>query len=310
VTGTSLSRLAVVWGLLAITGCAASPGDPVMDDGGRRPRANALSDRHVARLRRQFVGRVFVLRTDWCEGCAIREEGVYPPGGGPGVRYLGAVPPVAFPAGTAGRIVGMDAAGRFQIAFLAETDSGRPLAIPIVIPRFRLSITDDLFSVEFVERNLTRRALRFVETAPGQLPADSARQAPRTAGPAPVPSPSPVATAPTSSPRSTVLALDVSAEPTRVQQGEAVSLVLSYALSGGGSGVLIRVREERTLLFGGAILMNYPVRAHQDRAPGTFRTRSRQLIPVGAQAGTYTYRGEVCVGDDCISRSTTFEVTP
>lgn len=109
--------------------------------------------------------------------------------------------------------------------------------------------------------------------------------------------------------RPTVLDFWVEPEPDSVRRGETVELVLSYSVVAPAGGP-VTVSEERTLSFAGAPLPGYPNRSERPRAAGPVQTALPQRIPLGASSGTYTLRGEVCVGGDCVSRRTTFEVTP
>jgi hypothetical protein len=86
-------------------------------------------------------------------------------------------------------------------------------------------------------------------------------------------------------------------------------LQLDFQLSGAGSQP-VSVSEERTLYFNGRVLPSYPKKSEVQRASGDYKTATEQVIPKGAEAGDYEFKGEVCVLRGCISRKTTFSVLP
>ncbi|MBN2370741.1 MAG: sel1 repeat family protein [Vicinamibacteria bacterium] len=105
----------------------------------------------------------------------------------------------------------------------------------------------------------------------------------------------------------TVLSLQVTAEPATVRVGEVVELRLSYAVQA-GPGESVPVRQIWTLSFARQALPNFPVEREVARASGSFDASFSQTIPAVAAPGRYDVRGEVCVGGDCISRGTSFDV--
>ncbi len=119
----------------------------------------------------------------------------------------------------------------------------------------------------------------------------------------PLPLPSPVAAAG----RPTLLALEATTSPATLRIGQTVELHLEYEV-GGPPAAPTMVRETRTLSFAGAVLPGYPASQETLREPGVHATSLPQSIPAGAATGTYEYRGEVCLGADCISRTVTLEV--
>lgn len=102
-------------------------------------------------------------------------------------------------------------------------------------------------------------------------------------------------------------ALDVEATPGQVTVGDTVFLVLAFTVTPVEASA-VEVSEQRTLSFGGTVLPSFPVNHSEARTSGTHTSRYRQPIPSGAPAGTYTFKGEVCAGSDCVSRLVTFEV--
>jgi len=116
----------------------------------------------------------------------------------------------------------------------------------------------------------------------------------------------PVAPAPASPQKPTVNRLDVSTGVGQIHAGESVELRLVYEIEA-PSGT-VAVTETRTLTIGGELIPSYPVRDDLSRAPGRYTSNYRQPLPGSAARGVYEFKGEVCAGGDCISRTTTFEV--
>lgn len=104
----------------------------------------------------------------------------------------------------------------------------------------------------------------------------------------------------------TVQSLHVSTKASRMHAGETVELLLEYEVDGPSGAVA--VTETRTLSFGGVMIPTYPVREDLSREPGHHISNYRQTLPSSAESGVYEYKGEICVGGDCISRTTTFEI--
>lgn len=113
--------------------------------------------------------------------------------------------------------------------------------------------------------------------------------------------------APTPPPKPTVATVSASASPVRVAVGETVELLLDYEIVGAASSAL-EVVERRTLAYGGSPLPGYPSEQTTPRLPGVYQTAQPQTIPAGAPAGIYEFRGEVCVGGDCIARTVNLEI--
>jgi TPR repeat protein len=106
----------------------------------------------------------------------------------------------------------------------------------------------------------------------------------------------------------TLASVLVSVMPASVRRGEVVELVLNFEI--GATSSPVKVTESRELIFGGSALPNFPLRADSERMAGAHETRFSQKIPIAAAPGIYTFKGEVCAGGDCISRTATFEVVP
>ena len=124
-------------------------------------------------------------------------------------------------------------------------------------------------------------------------------EAPREATPDGVAAPGPG--------RPTVLSLEVRAEPSRVGRGDDVRLVLEYGV--GAPEGSVTATETRAISFDGNLMPTYPATDDVTRSAGTHTSVQVQPLPAAAAAGVYTFEGQVCVGGDCIQRSTTFEVS-
>jgi len=112
-------------------------------------------------------------------------------------------------------------------------------------------------------------------------------------------------------PRSDTRGLDslrVEVLPSSVQRGDSVALTLRFRLAG-VDGETFKVLERWTLSTGGEALPSYPVEREETLRSGEHESTYRQTIPAGASAGTYLLRGEVCVAEDCFSRTVMLEVT-
>lgn len=108
-------------------------------------------------------------------------------------------------------------------------------------------------------------------------------------------------------PPAEVVAVSVKAEPEQVRIRGTVNLRLTYTVKTGDEGKT-KVRESRTLQFEDEVLPNYPVLAERVREDGIYTTNFQQRIPSVARPGSYLYKGEVCMGEECISESVAFEV--
>ena len=107
--------------------------------------------------------------------------------------------------------------------------------------------------------------------------------------------------------RSTVLSVEALANPASVKIGQNVALDLIYEVRA-NPGEAVEVREIRSLSFQGKYLPTFPAEKTKQRKNGSFESRTSQRIPRAAKPGRYTYRGQVCVKGDCISRTTEFTV--
>jgi hypothetical protein len=104
-----------------------------------------------------------------------------------------------------------------------------------------------------------------------------------------------------------LLDLQAAVVPRQVLPGDTVELKLSFEI-GGSEGVEVGVRESRTLRYRGQILPNYPVVEESRLPPGRYETVLPETIPEFADAGQYELTSELCVADDCQTRTSTFEV--
>lgn len=122
----------------------------------------------------------------------------------------------------------------------------------------------------------------------------------------PQPAETTAVTKPRRSERSTIASLRVWAEPEVAQLGDAVELMLEYVVHSPANKV--DTVENRLLTLGGETLPTYPVIDHLMREDGQYTSSYRQPLPTGASPGTYTFKGEVCVANDCISRTLNFQI--
>lgn len=106
--------------------------------------------------------------------------------------------------------------------------------------------------------------------------------------------------------RTTVGRLDVTTSSSTVSRGSSIELVLSYKVEVPAGTTT--VSETRTLTVGGQLVPGYPVHDSIERIAGSYTSTYQQPVPAAAAGGTYEFKGEVCVGGDCISRTATFRV--
>jgi len=116
----------------------------------------------------------------------------------------------------------------------------------------------------------------------------------------------PAPDSPTAPMAPTVISVEARAEPPTVHGGEEVALVLEYEVAA-PSGSVTAV-ETRSLSLDGRMMPTYPVHEEIQRQQGVFISSYRQMLPRTVATGSYVFKGEVCVGGDCISRSVHFEV--
>lgn len=186
----------------------------------------------------------------------------------------------------------------FELYIRSRKPSGAPVFLKVIMPRGRTIswhktkgdatrrvISDKILTVEWLESVLSQAILEFVDPPFVRLT--------KKKTPAAV--------------KSTVLSVEVLAEPRSVRIGQSVALDLLYEIRA-NPGKEVEVRGIRSLSFQGQNLPKYPIVKVMRRKDGTYETRFSQRIPGAAQQGSYTYRGEVCVKGDCISRSTEFIV--
>jgi len=107
----------------------------------------------------------------------------------------------------------------------------------------------------------------------------------------------------------TIAGVTVEASPDRVRHGESVELILRYDVLG-PSDDPVEVSQSWTLLLDGQPLPTYPTERRIARSRGSHEAALQQVIPSNAPAGLYKLKGEVCVLEDCSTRTTTFEILP
>lgn len=100
-----------------------------------------------------------------------------------------------------------------------------------------------------------------------------------------------------------LVSLEVWAEPAALAPGEEVTLFLRYQV-----GASAEATETRELRLGESMMPTFPRRESLARTAGSHTSAYRQQLPASAQPGTYRYTGEVCIGDDCIRRTASFEL--
>jgi hypothetical protein len=308
-------------------GCGAPQplGRQVMIDDGGNAGSSDLSAERIAELRQAFIGRTFVFKEDWYEYAHIDSD---PLGG-----FSDPAPITNFSeyaesrgyrrkvasAGTAAKITGMRTFYE-ALAFICETESGEKAYIYIFNYRpwtiffghrntgakvQRQKLDDDRITVAWIERNLTYHTMEFVENLPEVPAADLALPAPPQQ-PALTPAPMGAGSAATAP---SIGRFAIQADPPLVHNNQMLQLVLDYEVQSAGRGS-VPVTETRTLLLDGKTLPNYPKITSEARGNGRHTTSFQQLIPPRARAGTYVYQGEVCIADDCVSRSKKFQVAP
>ena len=99
--------------------------------------------------------------------------------------------------------------------------------------------------------------------------------------------------------------LAVRTDPFTVRRGETIRLILEYRL-----GSPSRVVESFELRLRGQALPNFPRTEQLDREGGSHTSAFAQKIPAVASLGSYEFKGEVCAGGDCVSRTVQFEIVP
>lgn len=318
--------------LLALSLCLGGCGAPkpvgrqvVTDDGRNVANYVKLSPARVAEIRQALIGRSFVFKEDWYEYAYIDSD---PLGGfsdpAPITNLTESIErrgyrKLAANKGTVAKITGLRMLYN-ALALICETESGEKAYITILNHRpwtimfgsrntdknvQREALDDDRITVAWIERNLTFHTVEFVENLPEIPAADLAlpeppqqptlTQVPTGAGSA--------ATAPS------IGMFAIQADPPLVRNNQMLRLVLDYEVQTAGRPS-VPVTETRTLLLDGKTLPNYPKTTSESRGNGRHTTSFQQLIPPRARAGTYVYQAEVCIADDCISRSKKFQVAP
>jgi hypothetical protein len=206
-----------------------------------------------------------------------------------------------------------------EVVFICTTEAGENAYISILNHRpwtvffghrntdesvQRDALKDKRITVAWIERNLAYHTVEFIENLPEDPLADLAMPAPPQE---PTLTPAPTGGAGAMTP--TIGQLDIQADPPLVRNNQNLNLILDYQVQTAGQAT-VTITETRTLLLDGKTLPNYPKTTSESRNNGRHTTSFQQLIPPRARAGTYVYQGEVCIADDCVSRSRKFQVAP
>jgi hypothetical protein len=101
--------------------------------------------------------------------------------------------------------------------------------------------------------------------------------------------------------KDTVNSLAIDASPKVLSAGEATILSMTFNI-GTKNSDSVHVEETSTLSFQGSILPGYPLIKQNRRKAGEYNTQFSQTIPATAAKGSYKYKAEVCVSEDCISK--------
>ena len=296
----------------------------ITDDGGNVSKYAKLSPERVKEIRETFIGRSFVFKEDWYEYALIDSD---PVGG-----FSDPKPLTKFPkhiekrghrvkmasAGNLAKIVGIRIYGD-GLTFICDVENGNQVYLTIINyrqwtvffgsrnkrnPSPRDKLKDKRITVEWIDRNLTYYTVEWVDDIPATAATDLALPEPPTQ-----PSLTPLSTAGTPASVPIIGRLQVQAEPPVVRNNQTLNLLLKYSVEGADQGS-VAVVETRTLLLDGQVLPNYPKVTNESRISGEYSTNFQQLIPSRARAGEYLYRGEVCIADDCVSRTRKFSVSP
>ncbi len=302
--------------LLLISSCGPARPQRIFDDGGVPTSSSKLSAERLNEIRTAFTGKAFVLRENWYEYAYIDSD---PVGG------FGESPPktdipagikerslkLIAPAGTVAEITGMNATRAGYLIFIAQSESGKEFYIQIkgrrpatimfgsrnksrLVSRNRFN--DKMATVPWIERMLTYNTVEFIGQPPP--PPESAVQ-PKT----------PAAEMPVAAGPPTIVSLIINAAPDKQKIGHPVDLIMVFEVTA-PTDMEVPVSEKRTLFFHDRPLPSYPLNSNKNRRSGKFRTITKQVIPKIAKPGTYFFKGEVCVKNDCISRQVSFDIIP
>lgn len=297
------------------------------DDGGTPNQYNQLSSERINEIRRHFIGRHFVFKTDWYQFMRIDSD----PHGGFGdpvpdhnfsdsITRQGADNRLVATAGTAAKITGVRIF-KDGLAFIAKIDGGAEAYLVILHNRpqtlagrhrhskTRETLDDDNTTVAWLEEQLTYRTVSFAQTSVATISPISSSPA-SMALPAPTPEPTltpvPGASLPTSNAvPGRIERVTATANPASIARGGTLQLQLDYGVSGESDAQVI---ERRTLSFGGQVLPGYPRERTLQRDAGRQSSAITQSIPIQAASGTYLYRGEVCIDGKCAVDEDAFEV--
>ncbi len=321
--------LLLLSGLLLVAGCAPSPvrKQVITDDGGNVSSLVQLSKERVAEIRKAFIGRSFVFKEDWYEYSIIDSD---PLGG-----FSDPAPITTFPTWLEGRNYRVQVASTGSVAkitgarmyrnginFICDVEGADKAYLIIINHRpwtllfgsrnmgekvQRDAMKDKRITVDWINRNLTLHTVEWLDGLP-EVPADDLALPEPAAQP--TLTPVPVGGSGFSTASAPAIGwLNIQASPAVVRQNQTLNLRLEYSLEG-VKQKSVQVVESRTLLFNGRVLPGYPKTTTSSRKAGQFSTDFQQRIPPQAKTGSYLYRGEVCVADDCVSRSKKFTVTP
>ena len=279
-----------------------------------------MSDQNASRLREAFVGREFVFRADWHQGMMVYQG--EPVNNWSATFYnqtemvkrdkhkLGVL---IASGGEVATITTVEPVYSYRLYLGFKTESGKSGYLIICSQNnnswgteFYQEMTDELVTVPWVEKQLTNRTIRFFS--------DDERKASAAVKAISAPTEQLQLTAPPSARRAiaavpAIVDLRVEATPNYVRPGGSVSLSLAYQI-GPSEQQTIEVSEVRYLTFEGKNIPHYPKRQSKSLSAGDHHSNYRQVVPPGAKPGLYSYRGEVCIQNNCSSQSVAFTVGP
>ncbi len=278
-----------------------------------------LSDQHVAKLKKAFVGREFVFRTNWHNGMVVYKgramNNMY------ATMYnrtahteknsqkLGAL--IAL-GGEEAKFIDVKPLWSYRLILTFVTKQDKKGYIQILTPNlehwgsdFYEHMTDKKTTIPWVERQLTQQTIKFIEsdTTFNTTLIEPPKQPQLT----PVSFAEKDTDTKVYAPRISWLAVKV--EPDQVRRGDVVQLVVSYEIDSANNSQ-INITESRNLFFNGKVLPNYPKTKQNQVRGGRHTTRFLQKIPFKATPGVYIYKGEICIPSGCNNRLVKFSILP
>ncbi len=310
---------------LSVSGLAKTP-DYRLDDDGSQSRKNGLSREAIHSLRAAFLGREFVIRINWSanhivhDGQVKHESETYASASAQrkaskrGIEYGALVSP----AGEVSTITGMNFMHPHDVYLHFRTSRGS-IGSLVVRSEIRGKSTfkkweDNLLTPQWLEAQLTNQSLRFLKASKPLNTQAVAATLPQAQSGLRLSS-NPFGGTTASEPEIRRVsqfplyldALSVRVEPPRVQKGQYVRLIIDYEIAGEGNGGVEAI-ESRYLSFNDNSLPGYPVVKAFERSIGPNESVYRQRIPSSARSGSYTFKGEVVVNGESISRIVQFTV--